>query len=822
MKNFLSVAFRNLIKHKLYSIINILGLSVGLAACLMILIFVRDELSYDTQWEKTDRIARIHLTLAPPGRDPFVMVMTPGTAKHALDQYFETEIIRSTRFLPVSPIISVGGKILEDDVIWTDPETADMFDLDVIDGDLSLSLQSTNTIALSDVMAQKLFGHTDVLGEVMTMTNSGVTRDYQVTALYRAPTRSTLQLPALVKIDESDFAVDSHFFENWFSVNHLTFVELAEGVSAETLNARIDNWARAVVPFEPTADLKDVTDIAQYSVMALKDLRLQSQGIGEMVPGGNGTTVLIFSAIAVLILAIACINFMNLATAKSTQRAREVALKKLYGAGRRKLMLQFLGESFLITGLALILSLVVVELILPAYSDFLGKPLSLDLGNISILAMIFTLVVFVGLFSGMYPAIVLSGYRPARVLRSNKSGEHAGSVQFRNVLVVAQFTISIGLIIATTIVYGQRIYATNFDPGFDRENIIVVENLARKGAREVKDVLRDQIAEQPGVIAASLLTNTPANGSESNTSIEIPGRPSDESILIGQQQMDSYFYDVFKVDVIAGRGLSKDVASDLMPDFGVYGEGDTVQVNALVNETALRIMGLPAREEALGKVFISGFGGARLEHTIVGVMPDTHYQSMRRVIRPEMYRMRPEFYTNIAVRFVGDPAPVLAAIEALWRETVNTVPFQYHFVDEAMAEEFTEEAATGTLLAFFAGLAVFVACLGLYGLASFTAERRTKEIGVRKVLGAKIIDIVRLLVWQFSKPVLLANLIAWPLAAWGMLTWLEAFPYRLDAWLLLPVSAAAGLLALLIAWITVGGNAAHVARSKPIEALRYE
>lgn len=824
-QNYISVALRNLVKNKLYSAINIVGLAIGLAACVLITLFVRDEFSYDTFWKDADRIYRVNTTFNVPGREPFVTVMAMGPAKEALTRYFGDEIELVTRFNGEAPVVQYDGKVFTERMMWTDPETVDMFDLDIVAGDLRSSLNDNATLVINESFAEKHFGITNPIDQVVTMTYYATTRDYRIGAVFKdLPHNTVLDFQALVMVDEQDFANFPWEFDQWFSVNNNIFFKLKEGVSIDSLNHRWNDFAdtvmdvRAQIP--PDAN---PSDFVVFSAQSLLDIQLNPAGAGEMKPTGDIKTVMIFIAIAGLILLIGCINFMNLATAKSTQRAREVAIRKVMGAKRNQLIFQFLGESILLALIGLVLGIVLVEATLPLYSDFLGRELTFSYTDGVTLLVLVGLIGVVGIAGGVYPAVVLSGFLPARVLKANKSAETSGSVMLRNALVVLQFTISIGLIVSTAVVYGQMVYGQNMDPGYQKDNMLVINNAGRDGMLERQDAFLEEVLRMPGVNNASLSFGRPADGNESNTSVEIPENPEAGSILLGRQAADHNFFDTYKIPFLAGRPYDKDRGTDGVPSTDGVEEGEVLQGTIVINERAVARLGFGTPETAIGRVVrMSVDDGVQADLEVIGVVPDINFQSLRQIIRPEMYLMGNSWYGNVAVNFSGDAQALLDRIETVWKEMAPTVPFSYEFVDESLAEEFEQEQALATMLGAFSALAIAIACLGLYGLASFTAERRTKEIGIRKVLGASVIDIVRLLIWQFSKPVLVANLIAWPLAVWGMMQWLETFPYRIETWVLAPLCLIAGLIALGIAWATVGGNAAKVARSNPVKALRYE
>jgi len=826
-KNYIAVALRNLINHKLYSAINIIGLAVGLAACVMIALFVQDEFSYDKQWAKADSLYRLHTTFNLPGRGPMTTVRAPGPAKAALLNYFPEEISKATRIRSLYPVLRYEDKVVTEEIHWTDPETADLFDIDVVAGDMDRALGDNASIAIDETFAARYFGTENALGKVVTLNIYDIERDYKVAAVFKdLPHNTVLDIQAFVKVDEADFINQNWEFAQWFSTNAYLFFELKDGVDIATIDARMAGFLdQAIEMPEGGGSFGMPSDFMEMYSQRLTDIQLHPMGRSgsEMKPTGSMTNVVIFVSIAVLILLIACINFMNLATAKSTQRAREVALRKVLGAHRGQLVAQFLGESILLAVIGLVLGIVLVELLIGPFGDYVGKELVLSYSNGLTVSVLVGLVVFVGTVGGVYPALVLSGFLPAHVLKANKSAETNGSAALRNILVIVQFAISIGLIIATSAVYGQRLYATTMDPGFNKENLMLVHNLGRNAVQGKQDTFRQQVLSIPGVKSAALSADSPASGNESNTSVTKEGDDPSQSVLIGRQIVDYEFFDTYEVKFVAGRGYSRDRETDGTPSTENYVEGQDLVGTLVINEATVRRLGYLSPEDAVGKrveIGVSQTVSATME--IIGVIQDMQFQSLRRAMRPEMYQLDRSRFQTLTIKYEGAASPVVSQVEAIWRTMAPTIPFLQDFVDERIADEFEQEEQQSVLLAVFAGLAVVIACLGLYGLASFTAERRTKEIGIRKVMGASVFDIVRLLIWQFSKPVIIANIIAWPVVVYGLLSWLETFPYRMESWWLGLFCIASGLVALAIAWATVGGNAAKVARSNPIQALRYE
>lgn len=828
LRNYLVVALRNIVKHRLYTAINVLGLSIGLAACLVIVLFVRDETSYDRFWKRADRIYRLTTTFTAQGREPLSVVRGQGPARDAFLRAFP-ELDAGARLNEMQPTLRVGERVTEETVTWVDPEVLDLLDFDVRAGDLKRALADNSSLAVSRTFATKLFGAEEPLGRTVTFTLGTLVRDYRVAAVYEdLPENTVLSIGAMVRIDEKDFLDQPWRFAAWFSVNNVILFRLREGASIGSVTPRLPDFVDRTIDASPIigAGAKAST-LIRYRFQKLTDAQLHPVGLGELKPTGDARVVFLFASVAGLILLIACINFMNLATARSTGRAREVALRKVHGAHRSQLVLQFLGESVLMAAVALLIALALVELLLPSFGAFLGKKLVLPYGDPTMLATLGGIVLFVGLVGGTYPALLLSGFRPARILKANRSTEATGSLRLRNALVVFQFFVSIALIGSAAVVWLQMRYTIGRDPGYRRESMLLVRNLDREAVSKVRDVLRNEVRALPGVTSVALSGETPMATQENNMVAEVPGPSGQKGITLGVQDIDEGFLRTYGIQLLAGRDLSIDRATDAYPSPEDLAPGALRPAAALVNRSALARLGLGSPEEALGRTFRTLDGDpekepATVELSVVGVIPDIHFQSLQSVIRPEVYVLRPRRAGHMAVHFSGDPAALVSAVGDVWRRTVPEVPFRFDFLDEVLAKQVEEERRRAILLGTFSFLAVVVACLGLYGLASFAAERRTREIGIRKVLGASVTDIVRLLVWQFSRPVLLANLLAWPVAGWLLLRWLESFPYRIPTWTIAPACLGAGVVTLLVAWLTVGGNAAAVARAKPIDALRYE
>jgi putative ABC transport system permease protein len=608
------------------------------------------------------------------------------------------------------------------------------------------------------------------------------------------------------------------------------YLRLRPDADAKAIRAALPEWKRRNIPDEVFGDQTiNQGDFGDWDLVSVEDVHLGISDQGAMAPGNDSRTIATFAVIALLILGMACVNFTNLATARASQRAREVALRKVLGASRRQLVLQFLSESILVAGIAMLLALAFVELFLPLLSGFLDADLRLHyFGKGGILLPALFLILLVGAAGGLYPALYLSRFQPAQVLKANKStAEASGTGRLRSGLVIGQFAVSIGLIICTAIVYAQTVHARTADPGYQREGLLQVEGLNRRQLIPYTEALAREIARVDGVTGVGRTTIGIATGTINNTGIRVPGRQ--EPVGVGNYIVDDAFFRTIGLDLVAGRTFeasrpADDATMPFPPDIEAERALAARGVNVVVNELAAKRLGFQNPADAVGAQY--GMGLARAEVglvpiTIIGVVRDSRFRSIREPLEPIAYRMTTAGHSHLLVRYGdADPSAVRERVEQVWKRFASDAPFVSKFSEEIVAELYNAEQTRAQIFAAFASLAIVVACLGLFGLAAFTAERRTKEIGIRKVLGARSRDIVRLLAWQFSKPVIIANLIAWPAAWWVMRDWLNGFDARID---LGPTPfVLAGLLALAIAIGTIAGHALKVARANPILALRYE
>tara|TARA_R110002096_G_scaffold436071_1_gene666837 strand:+ start:12611 stop:15082 length:2472 start_codon:yes stop_codon:yes gene_type:complete len=821
LTNYFNSTWRNILNHKLFSAINVIGLAIGLAACMLIALFVRDELSYDKFWTKADTIYRTHATYNYPGRDPSHWVLTSGRTYQPFKQYFP-EVEYAARITPKEPALILDGEYFVERIAIVDPDFINIFDITTLAGDVKAALADSSSLVLNQTLARKYFGDENPIGRIVTLDFDVYERDYKIAAIIEdLPENSQIQLAGFIPIIEEDWVKIGYMFENWSSVNFQLYFSVKEGTDIESINSRMPQFIDSSFPdFGNNPRSESLT----LENMSVKDLHLLAEGNGDWRPRGNMSVVVTFSAIAVLILFIASINFMNLSTARASQRAKEVSLRKVMGASRKNLVTQFIGESILLTLFALLLALTIVEIILPIYGNALGKEFAINYLSTDLLSII-ALAVGVGVIGGLYPAFILSNFRPAEILKANKSSETRTSVKLRAALVVIQFSVAIILFVSTSVVYGQMMYAVNIDLGYNKENLLVVNEVRREAAASKLPVLLNEIRRTPNVEYASFSRTAPGYTNSNSTTLRSEDMSYAEAPVVTSRGAGYDYFKTYDIEMLAGREYSREF-NDVSATSDDIRAGRGYPSSIIINEAAVRRFGYDSPDDALGKMLYSNIGSndeiVEAEYRIIGVSANIHFDSLKKTIVPAVFPMESEMIRAISIRYNGDPVAVLEQVKAIWQREVPTVPFSYDFATDVVAEHYETEAGQAFMFAAFSGLAILIASLGLYGLASFTAQRRTKEIGIRKVMGATVIDIVKLLVWQFSKPVLIANLIAWPLSYYAMTTWLESFVYRIEGFMIIGFCLMAGISALLIAWGTVASNSISVARTNPIKALRYE
>jgi putative ABC transport system permease protein len=825
-RNYLTVGIRALGKNKTYAFINIFGLAVGLAACLLILLYVRYETSYDEWLPDSDRVFQVQATWHEPGQPVTRNQHSPFPVRDTIASGFP-DIEAVTVLRPGQMQTVRQGQPVFVDELYVDPSFFDIFQLEFVRGSAKTALPNINSLVLTESQALQQFGTLDVLGKTVTERISNGTFDYQVTGVIGdLPANSHLQIETIARYDPASWDSVPAAFKSWGSMSQLHYVKLRSGADVARLNAALPAWEKKVIPPE-TLEGRTSTraDIMDLKLVNVADVHLGEAQLGALTPGNDRRTVITFAVVALLILVMACINFINLSTARSGQRAREVALRKVLGASRRQLVVQFLGESLLLAGIAMMLALALVELTAPALGAFLDADLRFGyFGAEGFLVPVLLLAALVGALGGLYPALYLSRFQPAAVLKANASSAQAqGSPALRNALVVTQFAISIGLIVCTAVIYSQTRFVETIDPGYQREGLIQMEGGYRLDASY--DAFKREALRVPGVASVGLTNLGVAATNKSIIAARAPEQsaPTD----VGFYRIDPDFFPTMGMRLLAGRLLDERHAKDkvlrvatgsteMAPEMLSRG------VNVVVNRRAAMQLGYSDPRLAVGKTVKVGMDGEDfISSTIVGVVEDTRIRTARDEIEPLIFGYDPTRTSQVLFRYSSAvPSKVMDGLRRVWLRFQPDFPFQADFAEDLIAELYARERARAAMFLGFSIFAIVIACLGLFGLAAFTTERRTKEIGIRKVLGARIRDIVRLLTWQFSKPVVIANLVAWPLAWWAMRDWLNGFDVRIA---LTPGPfVLAGLLALAIAAGTVAGHALRVARLNPIHALRYE
>jgi putative ABC transport system permease protein len=834
LRNYFLVGVRTLIRSRGYAFINIFGLATGLAACLLLLLYVRYEHSYDEWLPNAENLYQLQTYYKAdergPGLESQMSAYVAGTSLQASFPQIERRIhIRAS-----APTIMRNGEAFNvEDARMVDGPFFDMFRIPMLHGDPATALAQAGSVALSRTQAVRIFGTNNAVGRTLSLIGEdGRPRDHRVTAVFQdLPRNSHMRLSMLVRYDASGSEFPREFFTSWGWQNGWVYLQLRPGARPEDIHAAMPAWERRAIPDEGAGPTRsNFGDQLDFRMVNVTDVHLGRAQEGEMSPGNDLRTIATFSIVALIILAMACVNFTNLATARASRRAREVGLRKALGARRRQLVTQFLGESVLLAAFSMLLALALVELLLPSLSSFLDADLSVSyFGPDGILLPMLGLVLIVGAVGGFYPALYLSRFSPAEVLKANKSaGEPSGTGRVRNTLVVAQFAAAIALIVCTSVVYAQTRFARQADPGFRRDGLIQISNLDADQLAGEREALAAEIRRIPGVTAAShtgIGINTP---NTITNDILPPG--SARPVEISSYAVGAEFFQAMGVELLAGRFFDPNRPGDdatIDPERreesirAIVARG----VNIVVNERAARQLGFQDPRLAVGRqlrasIYNSDTYGLT-PVTIIGVVRDSRFRTVRSAVEPIMFRVSRGALNWMVVRHDGaDPGAVRAAIQQVWRRMASDVPFEAEFSEDVVAEIYNSESARTTVFAGFALLATLIAALGLFGLAAFIAERRTLEIGIRKVFGARTRDIVSLLSWEFGKLVIVANLIAWPVAWWVMRDWLNSFDARID---LGPVPfVLAGLLALAIAVGTIAGHAVRVARANPILALRYE
>ena len=828
-RNYLTMGLRALRSDPLFTAINLAGLAVGLAGCLLIILFIRYELSFDAWLPGADRVHQVQRIETAGSEAPRRLAMTSFVAAETMAAQF-AEIEAATAFVSGNGTFRKDGEALRfDDVYAADGNFLDVLQLPLIAGDRATALAAVDNVVLTESTARRLFGRTDVLGETVQRVATSGDKPMRVTAVLRdLPGNSHLRIAALYRPNIVAGAPGSEGFTQWTWVAAWVYVRLRPGADLAAMHDRMATVLQRVVP----ADQRDrsAPDRLGFTqqLMPVRAINTAAIDSGTMRLGTPLKTLVTFGIVAAFLLVVACVNFTNLATARAGRRAREVGLRKTLGATRAQLIVQFLFEAMVIVVAAGLLALALVELALPWLNGQIDGDISLTyFESGGVVAPLAALLALVAVLGAVYPAFFLSRYRPALVLKANRAAaDTPGAGRLRTALVVVQFAVSIGLIICTATIYAQTVYARSVDPGYDVGGLLFVSSPELIGERSQVETFMRRVSAIPGVTSVARIGIAPGPGTTTDSAFRVPGATGSVSLQV--VDVDGNSFDTLGMRVVAGRSVTERREMDVgAPRFDIDPERERMVeqrgLNVVIDEGAARLLGFADPRAAVGRQILSDRSDGRVvvPYTIVGVVNDAHFESARFETSPKIYYVSPHHHLSLAVRFESaDGAAVMGAIGRLWRSAVASAPFEGFFADQRIAEMYDSDEKQARMFAIFASFAVLISCLGLFGLAAFAAQHRTKEIGIRKVLGARTRDIVRLLVWQFTRPVLLANLVAWPIAWWAMRDWLSEFESRID---LGPGPfVIAGLIALAIAIGTIAGHAFKVARANPIHALRYE
>ena len=785
-RNYFKIAFRNIVRHKAYSLINISGLAIGMASSILILLWVQHELSYDRFHQNAGEIYRITSNAGD---------FKTSVSTAAMPQGFQSvmPMIKNTVRLskPANMLFTIGDRKFEESrVFFVDSTFLSVFSFPLLKGDLPSALQRPDGVVITQDMAKKYFGSDNPIGKIIRKDNSD---NLVVTGVMaNIPSNSHLQFDFIIPM-----SFLAHYYEMtnnlWDNFSFYDYVQLDKNFKATPaalagMERQMDLiFKQHVKEFAIDLHLQPLTRIHLYSNLQL-DLSGQ----------GNIQYVNIFFIVAIIILIVACINFMNLATARSARRAKEVGLRKVVGALRGQLIRQFFGESLMISFFSLLVAILMVWMVLPYFNGLSGKTLRIDIGNGKLLFTLLAISATTGLISGIYPALFLSGFKPVKVLKGNIKSM-GGNRLFRDGLVVIQFVVSIVLLVGTIVIYNQLRFIKNRNPGFAKDNLIYMHMKGEMWNKQ--QALFAELSQNPLTSHFAVTSEMPTNLVSGDIDVVWPGKDPKFQPVFPSMDISESFIDIFHIKLLSGRGFSKDF------------KGDTS--NYVVNETAVHTMGMTVGN-AIGKqISFEGNKG-----TIIGVAGDFNFKPIQRTIEPLILRLN-KYGGIVVVRAnAGTTEATINALGKISQELNPAFPFVYNFLDQDLANQYKGEQQMGNIFNLFAVLAVFISSLGLYGLSAYMAEQRTKEIGVRKVLGASLFNIVRLLSTDFTRLILIAVVIAIPVAWWAVNTWLETFAYHVQvSWV---VFTLAPLVALLIASLTVSYESVKAAIVNPVTSLRSE
>ena len=809
IKNYFKIAVRNLLRHKTYSFINILGLSIGIACTMLIMMWVLDELNYDKFHKNADNIYRIDTHFKFSGRES-EMPLSSDMMGSCLKQDYP-QIKEFTRIFPFAKIklIKRGSAFIKENrIYYVDSTFFKIFSFPAIAGDTKTALNEPNSVVITESTAKKYFGSSNAVGQIIE-TNDNKNPFYKVTAVIRdIPQNSHFTFNFLLPMKNLDYN-----WGNYSATNFFTYLLLADGVNYKNFEINLEQYTikfmwpyvQKMLGVQSKAEFEKAGNSMKHSLMPMTKIHLYSNKLNELGANGNIQYVYIFSFIALFILLIACVNFMNLTTARSANRALEVGIRKVLGSERKNLIIQFLTESTLLAYLSIIVALVLIYLLLPLFNSISGKTLGFNnLLTPSVICTILLLPLVVGIFSGIYPAFFLSGFKPIQVLKGKILSGKKG-VGLRSSLVVFQFSASIILIISTIIIYSQLSYEQNKNLGYRKDQILIINDTY--ALKNNINAFKAEVQKIPGVSTASISDFLPVPSSRNGQTVFLdPLFNVKNALNIQQWSIDYDYIKLLGMEIIKGRNFSKDFGSD--------------SSSIIINEEAVKLFG---HEDPIGSYlyYPPDFSSKKIiKLQIIGVVGNFHYESFKQKIGPLGFILGTKGGSCSFKINSKNIASILKQTEVKWKSMAPNMPFSFRFMDESFNEMYKSERNIGVTALSASLFAVFVACLGLFGLSSFMAQQKTKEIGIRKTLGASIYSILVLLLKDFLKWIIVANIIAWPVSYYFMHKWLQDYAYRISiSWWIFIISF---VVALMIALMTVSFQAIKAAIANPIEALRYE
>ena len=813
IRNYLKVAVRNLLKHRAYSLINILGLSFGLACCLLIFVYVMDELSYDKFHEKAERIHRLQYNIVN-----FNIVQTPPPMAAAMKEYFSEiehigRMFARTASVEIAEGSATPSRFSEERLFFVDSSIFDIFSFEIVQGQREKLLHEPNTVVINEEVAERYFGASDPIGKTIRLEGRS---NFKVIAVARDfPTNSHWHFNMLFPYDNMyDLETESiaqvlrqNFKINWMISHSFTYMTLKEGQSADAVNARFGDFVKKYIPEN---QLRDQT----FNLQPLLDIRLNADVNAQIEPVGNITYIYLFIAVAFATLLIACINFINLSTARSLQRVKEVGMRRVLGAWKTQLIWQFLGESALMSFIAFVLALVLAVYSLPVLNELTAKEMSLlQFSSFNVLAGFISLFVLTAVLSGLYPAFFATRIQPVKSLKGEVSQSMTKGGHLRRLLVVVQFTVAIILITGTVIIYNQVQLFRNRPLGFQKEQVLTIPLFSPNihnsfggidgNMRQRLNTLEDKLATNPRILSTTLSGFAPGLG-VGRHNVQPEGFTTEEILIVPALSVDYDFVSTYNLDIIEGRDFDQSFGTDHTSAF-------------IINETAVKNFRYETAEEALGKsINLEGKEGK-----VVGVVKDFHFESLRGEIDALVMDIKVPTFTILSARIEAHDVPeTIDFIRSNWEEQFPEKTFEYNFLDDQLQDQYQTEEKLGEMINYFAVMAILISCLGSYGLVMFLARQKMKEIGIRKVLGASVRNIIFLLSKNFLILITISFVLSVPIAYYFINDWLEAFTYRVSigagSFLL------AGLIALMIVMITISYQALRAAFSNPVNSLRQE